>query len=290
MADQLSELIKRIERVGWHVRITGNGHAMVTTPSGKFTMPRRDGEPRGVKNALACARRFGLEQAEAALKKREERERDARNANVQQQNVRVLHQPTPLVLPFIEPAEREINMTNSSQPKPKYRRPEQIKITGRLDRKYVNDIVIVDRAPATYQTPIMKAPHTTTKIEELLLADSRVVYQCNVRPTVCFRVFSTVRGALIHTGACNDPEDVTDAATNTTTEPKSKIPQTKVDDGALTLTEILADIHDIVRSLDDAQVKLQYILAGIHNAAKSEADVLRKAEAYDKIHNMLNNS
>lgn len=60
------QLLQRCRAAGWTYRVTTKGHVLVTTHSGAtFTFAPAAREPRATHNALAEARRLGLEQAEA---------------------------------------------------------------------------------------------------------------------------------------------------------------------------------------------------------------------------------
>lgn len=74
-----ADLLKRCDAVGWSHRVTSKGHIMVTNHNGEtFTFAPASSDARAHHNALATARRFGLEEAEQRAARRHQRRRSRR--------------------------------------------------------------------------------------------------------------------------------------------------------------------------------------------------------------------
>lgn len=70
------QLLQRCRAAGWTYRVTTKGHVLVTTDSGAtFTFAPASREPRATHNALANARRLGLDAAEACAARVRQRRR-----------------------------------------------------------------------------------------------------------------------------------------------------------------------------------------------------------------------
>lgn len=185
---EATDLVKRCEAVGWQVVRGGSGHFKVDTRKGTFMIPSTPGDVRSAKNALAEARRYGLDKLESAIQEREDRERlsrlkadreanDAKLAKIQVAN---------------DVPSAEVSTTTPS-----------------ADLGSVDGVAIAAIAPAMFKSPIMAKPSPLAGAEELLLVNDDVVYRClrtgssardGVTPAdqVCHQVFSSVNSVKAH--------------------------------------------------------------------------------------------
>lgn len=185
------ELKARCEGVGWTVTLGKGGHYKVRTPDGRgFSFPSTPGDVRGERNALAVARRHGLDKLEERKKRAAEAERLRRIARDRQS---ILGEA------FADAIEKQVTKEEI----------EEMTNKTNVDTSLgeVDGVKIVEVAQATHITPISNGPRPLADGEELLLEDGRVVYRCAkpaatvMDPTaqgICHRIFDTAGSLKAH--------------------------------------------------------------------------------------------
>lgn len=179
---EATDLVKRCEAVGWQVVRGGSGHFKVDTRKGTFMIPSTPGDVRSAKNALAEARRYGLDRLEAAIQEREDRERlsrlkDDRDANdAKLAKIQVAN----------DVASAEVSSTTT---------------TSSADLGSVDGVAIAAIAPAKYKTPRGHKLAVLTDGEELLLVNDEVLYRClrEIKPGErCHLTFPSGNSLQVH--------------------------------------------------------------------------------------------
>lgn len=183
------EFAQRLEAVGWQVSYTRSGHYKVRTGVGRgFTFGSTPSNRHSNTNALAEAKRHGLEKLEAQTLRRNEQDRQQR---IQADRGSLAHA---LLTAAIESEERGGNPVAKDQI-----------LAQAGDLGEVGGVPIVDIAPAVIQTPVMSKPAPMKEASEVLLADGNVLYRCDKdrewpehSGTLCHRTFDSARALLAH--------------------------------------------------------------------------------------------
>ena len=185
------ELKARCEAVGWTVTLGKGGHYKVRTHNGRgFTFPSTPGDVRSERNALAEARRHGLDKLEERKKRAAEAERLRRIARDRQSIIGEA---------LADAIEKQVTKEEIEEMTDKDNADTSL---GEVD-----GVKIVEVAQAKHTTPISKGPRPLAGGEELLLEDGRVVYRC-AKPAatvmnpmaqgICHRIFDTVGSLKAH--------------------------------------------------------------------------------------------
>ena len=194
----VQDLIARCEAVGWTVVKTNSNHYKVDTRKGTFTLPCTPSSDVSVRNSVAEALRHGLEDLEAKLQLRDDKQRLRRIADDRAANDARMAR--------LEAKVRQFSRTGSVDVDTEKLTSDPTKDIG---LGLVNGIAIVAIAPAMVKTPIMSEPRPLTDAEELLLANEAIVYRCrrvgpwgtgaNLKPDeLCRATFSTPNSLRTH--------------------------------------------------------------------------------------------
>lgn len=185
-------LKERCEAVGWIVTMSRSGHYKVRTKRGKgFSFPSTPGDRRSELNAIAEAKRHGLERMEASLARTSERDRQER----------IRRDRTSVGAALVDAA-----VANEDENEEGSMEKEVAQKAGALG--YVDGVAIAERAPAMHQTPLTHGKSVPlVDGEELLLADGTVVYRC-AKPAatvmdrkakgICHRTFDSASSLKAH--------------------------------------------------------------------------------------------
>lgn len=271
----------RCEDVGWRVKMSGTSHHKVFDSEGKLllTFSGTPGDKRGMMNALAQAKRCGLETLEAQVKLARERDRlqkieDDRVANE-------------LKLAGIK---EQFEAQSDDSP-----------VNPGLGE--VNGIFIVAVAPAMMKTPIMKEPRPLSFASELMLSNHDVVYRCE-RPAatgtkpdlegICHRTFESVHSLRVHMSAhkqnpnkhlARSLEDTKPmATTEPNVSPNGVSPASKL---AARLSAALDTVGLLAQGLDSVKAELTEIQSDLGRIEIADPEVLKKAAQFDNLKAML---
>lgn len=187
------KLKERCEAVGWLVTMTKSGHYKVRTKRGQgFSFPSTPSDRRAERNALAEARRHGLDTLEHQLSLVNERERLQR---IKRDRTSVGDALVSAVIKT-ETEDEEMRMAR--------------KVVDRA-LGYVDGVAIVEATQAKITTPLTikhgKGAVPLADAEELLLEDGNVVYRCAKSAAtprtpdaegLCHRTFSSVESLRAH--------------------------------------------------------------------------------------------
>jgi hypothetical protein len=198
---EVDDLIQRCHAVGWQVTKTTSGHWKVDTHKGIFTIPSTPSSSRSMANTLADAKRRGLNDLEAKLSGRDDRDRQRRLASDRAANDAKLERIQVKIAAIQDKA--GVGAVNAKMPN------DDPTVDVGLGK--VNGIAIVAIAPAMVKTPLMTKPGPFAGGEELLLATGSVVFRCRKKGSwgkfnhtpadqVCDSVFTSSKGLLTHIG------------------------------------------------------------------------------------------
>lgn len=185
---EAQELVKRCEAVGWQVVRSGSDHFKVDTRRGTFVIPGTPDDYRSMRNSLADAKRFGLEDLEAKLLAQTEKARlerivaDRAANDAKMAKIRGAYDAKNPFTPPKEPDDTVDTDTNLGE---------------------VNGVRIAAVAPVRYVHPRSGTGNLSTlrNGEELLLVDDRVVFRCvNTLPDgkPCHATFDNALSLLGH--------------------------------------------------------------------------------------------
>jgi hypothetical protein len=162
----IEQLVQRCKAVGWDVQYRGGHYRVYTHKGQQLTIPSTPGGGnRSLANAIADAKRSGLEELEAKLTLTAERDRLTRIAEDREQNEKRLKVMT-TTNPFEVPQASSSVSVSTSEPAE--------------DLGEVNGVKVVAEAPIMIKTPIMKEAKPAHNGRELMLADGQILYRCTL--------------------------------------------------------------------------------------------------------------
>jgi hypothetical protein len=184
------ELVARCEAVGWQVIYSGAGHYKVDTNRGILVIPSTP-SGRSMANAVSTAiNKFGLADLERKLAETTESDRLSRILADRASNDARLVRAGGVDNPFLP--------------------DDEVDTDHGPDLGSVDGVRIVAVAQPMIKTPVMAKPAPIKLGDELLLADGRVLYRCNVvggawradpkaDPNLpCHQTFSKPRSLMTH--------------------------------------------------------------------------------------------
>lgn len=86
-------LVKRIKNVGWQMEQLRSGHYRITGGSEVLHSTMDSGDPRAIKNLMSQLRMAGLEEAEAKLQRRKDREKEKQAAEEEAELAALMEEP-----------------------------------------------------------------------------------------------------------------------------------------------------------------------------------------------------
>jgi len=178
--EQVRDILTNMVRMGWHVKENANGTSAQVGAPGKpmVTVPvRGSGYGTGLDNAMREIRRTGYFEAWPAFVAKRDTDRKAAAG--------VEAVPTPAQGFAAEEVPEVAPRTTAST-----------RLAG-TERDVIDGHQVTDRVPAKGRNPIGGKPMPVGGVDEVMLDDGRVVYQC-IRSEFCFDAFAAVASAVSH--------------------------------------------------------------------------------------------
>jgi hypothetical protein len=177
--EQVRDILANMVKMGWHVKENANGTSAQVGAPGKptVTVPiRGSGYGTGLDNAMREIRKTGYSEAWPAFVAKRATDRKATNAEAV---------PTPAqVFAPVEPAAEAAPRVPATR------------LVG-TERDVIDGHQVTDRVSAKGRNPVGGGEMPVSGVDEVMLDDGRVVYQC-VRSEFCFDAFAAVASAVSH--------------------------------------------------------------------------------------------
>lgn len=286
---------RRAEKVGWDVKLTANGHYRVTTPSGDFKVYSASRSSRAVQRQVeGWFRSRGLDELEAKLKERDKRRRlKKHNSRYPTSDELVAASSDYSHIKFSELQTYEDERVKSK---------EKDVISYTDDRGVARDVLVVERAPAMVQSPVMPEPRPMNGGQEVLLENGAVVYQC-VKTAECRDTFPSALSLRSHISGHSRRENrqaEEDAAASaakiveknrprkTSSKKEVREPESSPERSqlALRLTTLAKDVDWLRGELENLAQRLR---AAASDCEKQDVspELREKAAKYDQLREML---